>query len=162
MICCWAGGVLSQSSCVTQTTHEADREAIRGFYEDQRAAHFERDAAKFLAAVDTGYWSIANGAARFVRKEDALKSVAAYFSVTTFDDVRDVSPPRVSLSADGTTAWLVGEVEVRASQRDSTGSEHPLAFRAAWMDLYERDSGGWHLRVRANTEGAAPASQPDG
>lgn len=140
------------ASCGTQSNAATDRQAILDVYEAQRAAHFRNDAALFLAAVDTGYLAISNGVVQYRRKSDALRSVAGYFQQTRFDEVRDLSPPRVMLARDGRTAWLIGEVEVRGFQRDSNGVERPMAFRAAWLDVYEKTSAGWRLVVRANTQ----------
>lgn len=152
--------LLELAACAEPTTRDADRQALLDIYEAQRQAHFEGDARKFFAAVDTGYWSVSNGQARFVRKDDAVASSAGYFQATTFDEVSDVSPPRITFSDDGRTAWLIGQVQVRASQGDSTGAERPFSLRAAWVDLYRKGPSGWHLEVRANTERVTP-EQPE-
>lgn len=133
-----------------------DRAVLLGFYEAQRQAHFEGDAEKFFAAVDTGYWSINNGEVAYRRKEAAVASADAYFGSIHIDEVRDISAPRLSFSSDGRTAWLVGEVAVRGRQRDATGAEQPLAFQAAWVDLYRKTPAGWRLELRANTERMTP------
>jgi hypothetical protein len=140
------------AACGTQSNVAEERQAILDVYEAQRAAHFRNDPAMFLGAVDTGYLAISNGVVQYRRKSDALISVAGYFQQTQFNEVRDLSPPRVMLSRDARTAWLIGEVEVRGFQRDSSGVERPMTFRAAWLDVYEKTSKGWRLVVRANTQ----------
>jgi len=144
------------SACSPAPDEDADRRAILSLYEAQRAAHFQRDAEAFLAAVEGGYWAIGNGTVRFRRKAEALPQVRTYLESTRFEEVRDVAPPRVTLSPDGRSAWLIGQVEVRGARRDSTGAERPMAFRAAWMDVYRKDDGRWRLVARANTEGRLP------
>lgn len=144
------------AACGALPRGEDERAAILELYEAQRASHFAGDADLFLAAVDTGYLAIGSGAVRYQRKSDALRSVGDYFQQTRFDELRDVSPPRVIVSPDGRNAWLIGEIEVRGSRRDSSGAGRPFAFRAAWMDAYERGGDGWRLVARANTQRDLP------
>lgn len=128
-----------------------DRAAIQAIYEQTRAAHFHQDADAFLAAVDSGYWSVSDGRASFRSKADALADLRDYLTATTFEAVTDVRPPIITISDDGKTAWLIGVVEVRAQQRDSIAPRR-LAFRSAWVDIYQKRAGRWRLVVRANTQ----------
>jgi hypothetical protein len=148
--------VLWLAACGSQHSTAAEHAAILELYEAQRRAHFQQDAQLFLAAVDTGYLSIVNGVVQYRRKEDALEGVADYFRQTRFDEVLDLSPPRVMLASDGRTAALIGEVEVRGVQQQSGGVERAVAFRAAWLDLYEKGTSGWRLVARANTQRDVP------
>lgn len=132
-------------------TLKEDRAAIQAIYEQTRAAHFHQDAEAFLAAVDSGYWSVSGGRASFRSKREALADLQSYLAATTFEAVTDVRPPMITISADGTTAWLIGVVEVRAQQHDSLGP-HRLAFQSAWVDIYQKHAGQWRLVVRANTQ----------
>lgn len=151
-----SAGLLSLCSACTPSDAAADRRALLDIYEAQRSAHFQQSAEIFLAAVDTGYLAISNGVVRYRPRAEALIAVSQYFSHTEFDEVRDLSPPRVVVAPDGQTAWLIGEVEVRARQRDSNGVARPLAFRTAWLDIYEMTASGWRLAVRANTQRESP------
>lgn len=139
------------AACADPAGTDADRDAILSLYEAQREAHFQGDARLFLSAVDTGYLAIGGGAVRYRARDEAIRQVDGYFQRVEIEELRDVTPPRVTLSPDGRFAWLIGEVEVRGSRHDSAGSE-PMAFRSAWLDVYEKDSSGWHLRARANTQ----------
>ncbi len=145
---CWA----LPTACADAAEADADRNAILSLYEAQREAHFQRDARMFLSAVDTGYLAIGSGTVRYRAREEAIRQVDGYFQQVEIEELRDVTPPRVTLSPDGRFAWLVGEVEVRGSQHDSVGSRAPIAFRAAWLDVYEKEPSGWRLRARANTQ----------
>jgi len=129
-----------------------DRAAILAIYENTRAAHFEHDPQKFLAAVGDGYWVVSFGHAVYRKRTDAVAALREYFSNTTFDSVEDVAPPRITIGPRGTTAWLVGQVEVRGHQRGADGAHHPIAFRSAWLDVYQKRHGKWWLEVHANTQ----------
>lgn len=153
IVAVWCASLLA---CGNHAESAGDRDAILRLYEAQRAAHFLRDAEMFLGAVDTGYLAIGDGMVQYRPKADALKAVADYFQQTRIEQVQDVSPPRVKLATDRRAAWLIGEVEVRGMRRDSTGTERPFAFRAAWLDVYEKGPLGWRLTARANTQRQSP------
>ena len=140
------------TSACSPRSAEIEREAIIALYEAQRAAHYQQDPGLFLAAVDSGYLSVANGAVAYRSKQDAIESVGQYLARTRFEHVRDIALPRVELSPDGRVAWLIGEVEVRAIRTDSAGTDQPFTFRSAWLDVYEKREDGWRLASRANTQ----------
>jgi uncharacterized protein (TIGR02246 family) len=133
-----------------------DEAAILAIYETMRAAHFERDPAKFLTAVDDGYWVINSGQVVYRQRAAALAGLRDYFAHTRFDSVEDIVPPRVTIGPGGETAWLIGEVKVRARQRGADGFGHRIAFRSAWLDIYRKRDGRWWLEVHANTQRDLP------
>lgn len=135
-----------------RATPEGDRAAILQIYETMRAAHFERDPAKFLTAVGDGYWVVNSGQVVYRRRAEALAGLRDYFARTRFDSVKDVMPPRITIGPSGETAWLIGEVEVRAHQGGADGVGRRLAFRSAWLDIYRKRNGRWWLEVHANTQ----------
>jgi hypothetical protein len=83
-----------------------------------------------------------------------LKSlrVQEYFDSVKFADITDLDPPHVEVSSDGTMAWLLGHVRVRGTQCEAKGTEVPLAFDAAWIDVWQKQAGGWRIVARATTE----------
>jgi len=156
IVCLFAAAASALSACGAPPGHAEDRRALLAIYEAQRTAHFSGDAEQFLAAVDTGYWAIANGESRLRGKAEALSAAGAYFHDVRIQAVEDVAPPRITVAPDGRTAWLIGQVEVRGTRRDPAGSRRPVAFRAAWLDLYRKVGGAWRLQARVNTEREAP------
>ena len=132
--------------------HDADRAAILALHAEAGQAHLDRDPARFLSAVDSGWWAASNVTWAYRSRDAALEGLTAYFGQTTFEAVTDLAPPDVHISPDGTVAWLRGEVEIRASQVDAAGRSQPLHFRAAWLDIYEKRAGRWRLVARPNTQ----------
>ena len=148
LACCTTG-------CRVQSADlAAERATLLAINAHVGKAHFDRDPAAFLSAVESGWWSAANGAWTYRDKATASKELADYFAHTTFEDIRDVTSPDVHVSGDGSTAWLRGEVEIRGATVDSRGVSQPLRFRAAWLDVYEKRQGHWVLVAKANTQRA--------
>jgi hypothetical protein len=68
--------------------------------------------------------------------------------------VTDLDPPKVEVSLDGTMAWLFGHVRLRGTQRKAKGVEVPLAFDAAWIDVWQKktaDGESWPERTLRRT-----------
>lgn len=162
--CVLAALLLPTTGCRPAETPSpaADRAAILAIYEDTRAAHFDRDPERFLAAVDSGYWVVSEGGARYRDKEEALEGLREYLTGTTFTTVSDIEAPRITVAPGGDVAWLIGRVEVRGETRGEGGGVHPLAFRAAWVDIYRKYHGHWRLVVHANTERDLPGTSEGG
>jgi hypothetical protein len=127
------------------------REIIRA-YESARAAHFHHDAAAFLANNDTSWYLVADGTVALRTTAPAKPGVQENLDRVTIADITDLDPPHVEVSSDGTMAWLLGHVRVRGTQREANGAETPLAFDAAWIDVWQKKAGGWRIVARANTE----------
>jgi len=129
----------------------ADRAALVAINARTGKGHLDRDPAAFLTAVESGWWAAGNGDWTYRDKAIATKDLTEYFAHTTFEELRDVNPPDVHISPDGSTGWLRGEVEIRGTSVDAQGVRRPVHFRAAWLDVYEKRNGRWVLAARANT-----------
>jgi ketosteroid isomerase-like protein len=131
---------------------EVDRREILRAYESARAAHFNHDAAAFLASNDANWYVVADGSVGLRATAAEKPGVQKYFDSVKFAEVTDLDPPHVEVSSDGTMAWLLGHVRVRGTQRDAKDAEVPLAFDAAWIDIWQKKGGSWRIVARANTE----------
>lgn len=149
-------GVFPALSGLAAPTQSADREAGRleiiRAYESARAAHFHRDAAAFLANNESSWYLVADGTVGLRSTAAEKPRVQEYFDSVKFADITDLDPPHVEVSSDGTMAWLLGHVRVRGTQRTAKGAAVPLAFEAAWIDVWQKKPSGWRIVARANTE----------
>lgn len=55
----------------------------------------------------------------------------------------DAIPPRIEVSADGTMAWLPGEIHARAIRTQSDGSDRETAYPCVWLQVCARQDGRW-------------------
>lgn len=144
---------LSGSGATAQSPdREVDRREILRAYESTRAAHFQHDAAAFLANNDTSWYLVTDGTVTSRTIAAEKPRVQEYFDSVKFVDITDLDPPHVEVSSDGTMAWLLGHVRVHGTQHEAKGTEVPLAFDAAWIDVWQKKAGGWRIVARANTE----------
>lgn len=107
-------------------------------------AHLESDVDLLPPSAD-GFVQANRGE---VTRPDPRKSrerFADYLGRTRFSVYRDQVPPAVRVSGDGTLGWVIVQVEARGVQRTPEGASEPLAFVSAWIELYERREGRWHM-----------------
>jgi ketosteroid isomerase-like protein len=144
---------LSRSVVLMQSaSREVDSREILRAYESVRAAHFHHDAAAFLANNESSWYLVADGTVGLRSTAAEKPGVQKYFDSVEFADITDLDLPHVEVSSDGTMAWMLGHVRVRGTQRQAEGAEVPLAFDAAWIDVWQKKAGGWRIVARANTE----------
>jgi hypothetical protein len=128
---------------------ERDKAAILDLYETTRRGHLEGDAALLLAQYAPQWDDLRSGSvvARTIDGERAR--IAGQLTGMRYLAWDDVAPPRVEVSADGTMAWLLGEIRARAVQTLPDGSEREIAYRCAWLQVYARRDGRWEAIVNA-------------
>ncbi|KPK62629.1 MAG: hypothetical protein AMS21_07355 [Gemmatimonas sp. SG8_38_2] len=52
---------------------------------------------------------------------------------------RDVREPNAMVSEDATLGWLIAHVEVSGVRTLSAGTEEPVYFVSAWIELYRKE-----------------------
>jgi hypothetical protein len=82
---------------------------------------------------------------------------AEYLASVEFESYRDRREPMVRVSGDGTLGWVIAEVEIIGTHRE-TGER--MADIWAWVELYERIDGRW--RMVGNVSSSRPAESPAG
>lgn len=152
----WQGCVVA-IVCVSCTvshdkTETADRTEILRLYHATAHAHLAHDAAGFVAANADTMLVIANGDIRPRSRQAALQGVEEYLRGRTISEVTELEPLRIVVSTDGQFASSIGHVRIRGSDRLPNGSLKPFEFTAAWMDMWQKEKGGWHIVAHANTE----------
>ena len=128
---------------------DRDRAAILRLYETTRQGHLEGDAAKLLAQYAQRWDDLRDGTVVIRSIDEEFRRITELLVGTRFLAWDDVSPPRIELSRDGTMAWLLGEIRARAIQTQEDGSEREIAYRCAWLQVYEQRGGQWSAIVNA-------------
>lgn len=122
-----------------------DREQLLALHESALRAHRRGDVEELLAPEADDYSVGSRGAIEHPRKDERRARFGEYLGRTRFHEYRDLVPPEVRLSADGTLGWVLVQVrgEGVQSAADSSGTPRPLAFTSAWIELYEKRDGRW-------------------
>jgi len=132
--------------------HEVDREAILKAYEGIREAHLKHDGKAFLAPYDAEWLRVSDGEVAKQTKAGELPKVQKYLDGVKFEELKELEPPRIKISGDGTMAWFVGHVRVRATEKDAKGRVKRLDFESAWVNVWEKKAEGWRIVVHGDTQ----------
>ena len=125
------------------SSHEAQ---LRALHAKVLRAHLQNDV-DLLLEDDAPEGTEANRGV--VSKTDAATTrshLGPYLARTAFHEYRDLIEPVVAVSRDGSLGWVMAQVYARGTQRQDDGTQEPLEFTCAWIELYERRGDRW-LRV---------------
>jgi hypothetical protein len=122
---------------------DADRAAILALHEKAMLAHREGNVELLLADEPDDYVIANRGAVTRPVREERRARLGPYLSSTKFEVYRDRIPPIVRVSDDGSLGWVIVEAEAKGTRRAEDGTESPVEFVSAWIELYEKRDGRW-------------------
>lgn len=120
-----------------------DEERLLALHRDAMEAHLERDVDKLMAAEAADAVFASRGEISRPSLDERRAMFGPYFESTEFGTYRDMVPPIVEVSDDGTLGWVIAQVEVSGTQRGSSGEPRPFQFQSAWIELYGKRDGDW-------------------
>lgn len=130
--------------------------ALVAIHEQILQAHRDRDAAAWTALEADTVLVGSRGTISVASRAERLERRRGYFRSTRFSVYRDVQPPTVRVSRDGSQGWLLANVEVVAHV-ESAGRADSTHTVWAWIELYERRDGRW--LVVGNVSNERPGSR---
>lgn len=120
-----------------------DRDALLALHEKVMAAHRASDVEMLLADETDDYVVASRGEVTRPSVQQRRDRLGPYLRRTRFSEYRDLVPPSVEVSADGTLGWVVVQVTGKGVQTASDGSSLPLEFTSTWIELYRKVAGVW-------------------
>jgi ketosteroid isomerase-like protein len=120
-------------------------------HEQQRTAHFNRDAKLLVSKFADDFINISAGKITRPAREQSLNRFQAYFDRSTFLEWDDISPPVVKVSKDASMAYVIVHKRVRLKAADDKGVPQEVTTVFAWMETYEKQSAKWVLTAIAST-----------
>ncbi len=132
----------------------SDEEQLLALHRRSMDAHLESDVDKLLAAEGADAVVGSRGEISRPSIEERRALFGDYFGVTHFEVYRDMVPPAVKVSKDGSLGWVIVQVEASGVQDGASGALHEIKFQSNWIELYEKRDGEW-LRV-GNVSNFAP------
>ena len=121
---------------------ESDHSRILAEHKRIIDAHMMRDVEGMLTGAADDYVLVNRGEVRYPTLDERRQKFAHYFKITVFSEYKDLIPPIIHISDDGTSAWLIAQVEVSGTQ-ELPGEDKALHFVSAWIELYEKRDGEW-------------------
>ncbi|MBK6406794.1 MAG: hypothetical protein IPF66_18175 [Holophagales bacterium] len=116
-----------------------DEAALLRLHEEVLEGHRARDA-RWLSSEGEEYVVANRGEITTPSLAERRERFAGYLGRTRFDSYRDLRPPVVRISTDGTLGWVIAAVAAEGTQEKDGGVE-PLSFVSAWLQLYARTGG---------------------
>jgi hypothetical protein len=132
---------------------ESEQEKARLLYLHETAlrAHLEHDANTFLAHYASAWYDVRNAGIRLRTKAEAFPSIERYFKRTHFSEISEMGAPIIHLSTDASMAWVIGTIQVRATEDGADGKEQDFSFQCAFVSVYEKHEGEWAQVVDASS-----------
>ncbi len=131
-------------SCEGTTDAASEEQRLLALHEQVLNAHRTGDVDSWMAVEGDRYVSANNGSISFPTTDQRRAGREPYLAATTFTVYRDLRPPVVRVSDDGSQGWVMAEVEIRGT-RVSGEVETAVEAVWAWIELYEKQAGEWKL-----------------
>lgn len=130
-----------------------EQRALLAVHEAFKAAHLRSDPEAVLKRLSADYVRVARGEVSHPSAQDMAAEMRAYLGSVRFSEYRDLQPPVVKVSADGTLGWIVVRLRARGVRSLPDGGTRPVDFVCAWVALYEKRGGEWVAVGDASTFG---------
>ena len=131
------------AGCIPAADLEADRRALLAHHEASLEAHRVNDPEFFIRNRSGNYTLVSRGKILQPTNEQTLERFKDYLGRTRFTEYRDLVPPTVRISRDGSMAWLAVQVKVAGVQTPDDGTETEIDVVWAWVSMYEKKGGRW-------------------
>ncbi|SDE59844.1 hypothetical protein [Kordiimonas lacus] len=131
------GGILLSGQASSQQA-PSDEAALLAMHQEILDAHKNIGLEAWLAKGVDPFVSANRGVISYPTKEARTDMFRGYIGSTDFEYYRDMVPPVVKVSADGTLGWVIVQVEAKGVRAGQV-----FEFQSAWIELYEKQQGGW-------------------
>jgi len=140
--------LLGAASCATAPAsgRKAEERELLRLHQTVLDAHLASDIELLLRDEEDYYVIASDGAISRPTREQRRAGLGPYLQATRFLVYRDLVPPVVEVSADGSLGWVIVQIEAQGEQRTASGAVERLEFVSAWIELYRKQNGRW-LRV---------------
>ena len=125
--------------------HSDDERALLALHQQLLQVHLDHNLQAWLEMEAEEFVSANGGEISQPSKDERRSQRQAYLDLVRFDEYRDMRPPIVRVSDDGTLGWVIVQVAVSGTLPDRDGRRQPFSDQFAWVELYARQEGGWQL-----------------
>jgi hypothetical protein len=137
------------AACEPRSRSEAAN--IQAVLEGSRRAHLETDASLIAAHLADSVVSINGGQVIIQTKQEIEDFFRFYFDGAIYHAWEDVTPPIISMSKDGSMAWVARTVHVDREELGPGGELWRSQFTSAYTATYENTDAGWKMNSVTST-----------
>lgn len=138
-------------ACNNSIDETADRNAILELLQQERTAHFTKDADLFVSGFAPGLYMINKGKADTASPSDYKQKIQAYFDAVKFIKWDDIAEPIIQFSDDHSMAYAIIQKQVILETKDSTGKPVNDTTDFAWTSIYRKQNNEWKLECNTST-----------
>ena len=136
-------GPLALFGCAANVDRQTDIAALEALHASVLEAHRSGDIEAWMVHEADTVVSANRGVISFPGREERRIGRERHLKTTAFDVYRDLRPPIVMISEDGTLGWIIAEVEMRRTTSSEGAARTPVEGIWAWIELYEKQEGVW-------------------
>lgn len=148
--------ILVTASLLGACTSGSDRAALERILESDRRAHFETDAGLLAANLADSLLVVDGSRVHRVSREDVRRQFEAVFDGAVYHRWEDLEPPAITVSADGSMAWVTRRVSVDREAPGLGGRLERERFESAWTATYAAADGAWRMTSVTSTFARIP------
>ena len=138
--------LIAAAGCTTaQIDTAAEEQMLLDLHANVLRAHLEDDVEGWLAHESEEMVVASRGEIIRPTSEERREQRERYLTAAQFETYRDVQPPIVTVSDDGTLGWVVCQVEGSGNYVDEAGQSVPIQFVSAWIEMYRKTEGTWQM-----------------
>jgi hypothetical protein len=135
-----AASLASASICpVTDAKAE-----LLSLHEQARQAHLQGKAELLADSLADVLLLAEKGVIETRSKAEVTRFYQGYLQRVRYSEWRDAGPPVVTVSPDGTMAWMAIAVEANYTRADKP-AEGVKSFKSSWIATYTRDKCRWRM-----------------
>jgi hypothetical protein len=135
--------LLLMGAAPPETDRGADQKALLAHHEASLKAHRENNPEWFIRDRAAEYILVNRGEILRPTNEQTLARFTDYLGRTRFTEYRDLVPPVVRISEDGTMGWIAVQVKVVGVQTRPDGTEETIDVVWAWVSMYQKHEDRW-------------------
>jgi hypothetical protein len=117
----------------------ADEVALLELHERDRRAHLGGDATLLASGVADVLVDSSRGGVQRLSRDEFRARFADYFERVRYSRWDDLEPPIVSVSPDGSQAWMAVHIGADLTTLDAEARR----FESSWIAAYEKRGDGW-------------------
>jgi hypothetical protein len=143
--------ILLLTSCSNIVNNDADRNAIIALQQQERKAHFNKDADLFASEFQPDLYMVNKGKLDTSSIAAHKKKIQSYFDAVKFIKWDDVAEPIIKFSDDHSMAYAIIQKQVILETKDSSGKIVIDTTDYAWTSIYRKQNNIWKLECNTST-----------
>ena len=128
-----------------------EEKAILALLDQERKAHFERDAELFIGEFAPDMISVNKGSVLTASPGERKNRIQGYFDSVDFIKWDNTAEPQIRFSKDGSLAYAIVQKEVIVKSTDTTKLPGLDTTYYAWLSVYRKQAGAWKVECNVST-----------